>query len=80
MVACFSLLPHNGVVGRIMNSKVAGSILTVFPVIEQKRFFSRICKTQLLKNNDERNTIIASHSNTEQVGVKIGYWVSHRGS
>ena len=66
----------------IMNSEVAGSILTVFPIKRKNGIFScsRTCKTQPLKNNDESNTIIASHSNTEKVGGKIGYWVSHRGS
>ena len=55
----------------IMNSEVPGSILTVFPVKRNKAFFSRsrTCKTQPLKNNDENNTIIASHSNTEK-----SYW------
>ena len=39
---------------------------------------SRTCKTHSRKNKD---TIIASHSNTEKVGGKIGYiwyWVFHR--
>ena len=55
----------------IMNSEAAGSILFLV-----KR---RICKTQPL-DNDESNTIIASHSNTVEVGGKIGCWVFHRGS
>ena len=66
----------------IMNSEVAGSILAVLPVKIKKEIFSRsgTCKTQPLENNDESSTIIASHSNTEKVRGKIGYWVSHRGS
>ena len=65
-----------------INSEVAGSILTVFPVKKKKEFshVSRTCTTQPLKKNDESNTTIASHSNTEKVGGKIGYWLSHRGS
>ena len=43
----------------IMNSEVAGSILTVFPRNKEKEkgIFSRsrTCKTQPLKNNDESN-------------------------
>ena len=65
-----------------MDSEVAGSILTVFPIKAKKGIFScsRTCNTQLLNNNDGSNAIIASHSNNEKNGCKIGYWVSHRGS
>ena len=66
----------------IMNSEVAGSILTVFPVKWRKKGFSHVqepVKTQH-ENNDESNTINSSYSNTEKVGRKIGYWVSHQGS
>ena len=65
----------------VMNSEVAGSTLTVFPVKRKKGIFScsKPCKTQPLKNNDESNTVISSHSNTEKFGDKIGYWVSRRG-
>ena len=68
-----------------MNSEVAGSILTVLPVKrkEKKKGFSDVqepVKLKPLKNSDGSNMIIASHSNTEKVGGKTGYWVSHRGS
>ena len=55
----------------IMNSEVAGSILTVFSVKRKKGIFScsRTCKTQPLKMNDESNTIIASHSN-----IVMSHW------
>ena len=66
----------------MMNSKVPGSILTVFSVKRKKGLYrvSRACKTQPFKNNDESNTIIASHTNSEKNAGKIGYWVSPRGS
>ena len=66
----------------IMNSEVAGSILAVFPVKRKKKGIfscSRTCKTQPLKNNDESNTIIASHSNTEK-SHWILTWDAHGGS
>ena len=66
----------------IMNSEVAGSILTVFPVKRKKKGIfsrSRTCKTRPLKNNDESNTVIASHSNTEK-SHWILTWDAHRGS
>ena len=55
----------------IMNSEVAGSILTAFPMKIKKGIFScsRTCETQPLKNNDESNAIIASHSNTPKVAL-----------
>ena len=65
----------------IMNSEVAGSILTVFPrhgAQEKKKGIfsrSRTCKTQPLKNNDESNRIIASHSNPEKVALDTGYLI-----
>ena len=60
----------------IVNSEVAGSILTVFPVKRKKGIFSRsrTFKTQPPKNNDESNTIIASHSNTEKSHWILGTW------
>ena len=67
----------------IMNSEVAGSILTVFPVKgKKKEGFSDVqkpVKLTHLKNNDESNTIIASHSNTEKWHW-ILTWDAHRGS
>ena len=65
----------------IMNSEVAGSILTVFPIKRKNGIFScsRTCKTQPLKNNNESNTIIASHFNTEK-SHWILTWDAHRGS
>ena len=66
-----------------MNIEVAGSILAVVPVKMKKGLsFARVyvqgpVKIHPLKNNDETNAIIASHSNTtEKVGGKIGNWVS----
>ena len=60
--------------------EVAGSILTVFPVKGKKKGFSHVqepVKLKLLKNNDESNTIIASHSNTEKshwiLGISSGF-------
>ena len=66
---------------KIMNSEVAGSILTVFPLKRKKGALScsRTCKTHSLKNNDESNTIIASHSNTEKSHWMLT-WDAHRGS
>ena len=60
-----------------MNNEVAGSILTVFLVKEKKGIFSRsrTCKNQPLKNNDESNTVIASHSNTENFALDTGYLI-----
>ena len=52
-----------------MNNEVAGSILTVFPVKRKKRDFPHVqepVKLKPLKNNDERNRMIASYSNSEQ--------------
>ena len=62
----------------IMNSEVAGSILTVFPIKGKKVIFSRSrnCQTQPLKNNDESNTVNASHSYTEKSHwILIGYLI-----
>ena len=62
----------------IMNSEVAGSILTVVRKKKKMMFScSTTCKTQPLQNNDESNTIIASHSNTEKSEVKLdaGYLI-----
>ena len=64
----------------IMNNEVAGSILTVFPVKRKKRDFPHVqepVKLKPLKNNDERNTMIASYSNTEKahwiLGISSGF-------
>ena len=40
----------------------------------------KLCQQIRLYGNLQWNTIIASHSNTEVVGGRIGCWVSHRGS
>ena len=64
----------------IMNSEVAGSILTVFPrKRRQKKGFSHV--QEPVKLNHLKRTmgtiyrIIASHSNTEEVALDTGYLI-----
>ena len=63
----------------IMNSEVAGSILTVFPVKNEKRF-SHV--QEPVKLNHLKATLRAARSLqvTPILKSRIRYWVSHRGS
>ena len=76
----------------IMNSEVAGSILTVFPAKKRRKGIfssSRTCKnstwfTYYCSYNDESNTVrslqVTPIPKKSEVKLDTWYWVSHRDS